>query len=190
MIKMSVHRFEADRINNKSVSLESYKGKVLLIVNTASKCKFTPQFDDLQKLYEQHKDNNFEILGFPCNQFGEQEPGGNEEAAAFCKLNYGVSFPIFAKVNVNGPEEQPLFQYLKNQAPFRGFDESNFNEKLLKMMIFDKNPEWLVGNEIKWNFTKFLIDQEGRVIKRYEPTDEFSAISADIAKLVQHESVS
>lgn len=187
---MSVHRFEADRINNKSVSLESYKGKVVLIVNTASKCKFTPQFDDLQKLYEQHKDNNFEILGFPCNQFGEQEPGGNEEAVAFCKLNYGVNFPIFAKVNVNGPEEHPLFQYLKNQAPFRGFDENNFNEKLLKMMIFDKNPEWLVGNEIKWNFTKFLIDQEGRVIKRYEPTDEFSAISADIAKLVQHESVS
>lgn len=186
MSPLSIYNFEVDKVNNERVSLANYRGKVLLIVNTASKCQFTPQFDDLQKLYEQHKGDDFEILGFPCNQFAEQEPGSNEEAAAFCKINYGVTFPIFAKVDVNGPTEHPLFQYLKRQAPFRGFDESNFNEKLLKMMVFDKAPEWLVGNEIKWNFTKFLIDQEGRIVKRYEPNDEFSAIAEDLSRLAQH----
>lgn len=181
---MSVHQFEVERINRKIQPLADYSGKVLLIVNTASKCKFTPQFDDLQKLYDQYQDDNFEILGFPCNQFAGQEPGSNEEAAEFCKINYGVTFPVFAKVEVNGADAHPLFQYLKQQKPFRGFDESNFNEKLLKMMVFEKNPEWIVGNEIKWNFSKFLVDQQGNVIKRYEPTDEMVEIANDIQKLV------
>ena len=103
-----------------------------------SKCQFTPQFDDWQKLYDQYKDSGLEILGFPCNQSGEQEPGTNEEAATFCKMNYGVTFPIFAKLDVNGKKASPLFYYLKNKAPFQGFDESNISNKLLKMMIYRK----------------------------------------------------
>jgi len=181
---MSVYGFEAQKPNGQAVSLSEYRNKVLLIVNTASKCKFTPQFDDLQKLYNQFKDSPFEILGFPCNQFGEQEPGTSEEAEAFCKINYGVTFPIFAKVDVNGEHAHPLFKYLVTQLPFRGFDETNFQEKLLKMMIFDKNPIWLTGDQIKWNFTKFLIDADGQPVKRYEPTDEFSVIAEDIRKLL------
>lgn len=181
---MSIYQFEVPQVNGQTVPLSQYEGKVLLIVNTASKCRFTPQYDDLQKLYLQYKDQPFEILGFPCNQFGEQEPGTSQEAAAFCQLNYGVTFPIFAKVDVNGQNAHPLFQYLKQKAPFRGFDESNIQEKLLKMMIFEKNPEWLVGDNIKWNFTKFLIDQRGQVVKRYEPTDELDEIRQDIQTLL------
>lgn len=181
---MEIYQFEGERANGQKVSLSEYRNKVLLIVNTASKCKFTPQFDDLQKLYDRFKGERFEILGFPCNQFGEQEPGSSEEAESFCKLNYGVSFPIFAKVDVNGPNAHPLFKYLVQCQPFRGFDETNFQEKLLKMMIFEKTPAWLTGDSIKWNFTKFLIDAEGRVRKRYEPTDEFSVIADDIEQLL------
>ncbi|MBP1157249.1 glutathione peroxidase [Paenibacillus sp. PvR098] len=165
--------------------MSNYKGKVLLIVNTASKCKFTPQFDDLQKLYEQYREYGFEILGFPCNQFGEQEPGSNEEAASYCQINYGVKFPVFSKIEVNGSQASPLFEYLKKEAPFQGFDESNINAKLLKMMISEKNPEWLVGDSIKWNFTKFLVNQEGEVLRRYEPSEEPADITNDIARLVQ-----
>jgi glutathione peroxidase len=109
---MSIYNFEVKKPNGETISLSDYQGKVLLIVNTASKCRFTPQFQDLQKLYEKYRDNKFEILGFPCNQFGEQEPGSNEEAVAFCQLNYGVTFPIFSKIEVNGSNAHPLFQYM------------------------------------------------------------------------------
>lgn len=181
---MTVYQFEIEKANGTKVSLEEYKNKVLLIVNTASKCKFTPQFDDLQKIYSEYHEKGLEILGFPCNQFGEQEPGTSEEAVSFCQINYGVKFPIFAKVEVNGDDAHPLFQYLKNEAPFKGFDENNIQAKLLKMMITERNPEWLVGNEIKWNFTKFLIDRQGKVLRRYEPTAEMGAIAKDIDKLL------
>jgi len=181
---MSIHQFSVKKINGETVSLSDYKGKGLLIVNTASQCHFTPQFRDLQKLYEKFKPHGFEILGFPCNQFGEQEPGSNEEAAAFCQLNYGVSFPIFAKIEVNGPQAHPLFQYLKQQVPFQGFNKTNSTAKLLKLMILDKTPEWLVGDEIKWNFTKFLIDPSGRVIQRYEPYEAPIDFEKDINELL------
>lgn len=177
-----LYEFDVMKANGDVVSLSQFEGKMLLIVNTASKCKFTPQFDDLQKLYEKYKDQDFEILGFPCNQFGEQEPGTNEEAVSFCQLNYGVTFPIFAKVKVNGEDAHPLFKYLKEQQPFRGFDENNVSEKMLKLMILDKNPEWILGDEVKWNFTKFLIDRNGKVIKRFEPTDDMFTISDLIEK--------
>lgn len=186
---MSVHQFEVEKVNGQKVSLKDYKDKVLLIVNTASKCKFTPQFDDLQKIYSEYQDKGLEILGFPCNQFGEQEPGTSEEATSFCQINYGVKFPIFAKIEVNGDNAHPLFQYLKNEAPFKGFDESNVQEKLLKMMIIDRNPEWLVGNEIKWNFTKFLIDKDGNVLRRYEPTADMEQLSRDIEQLLNFSAV-
>ncbi|OCA89058.1 glutathione peroxidase [Pseudobacillus wudalianchiensis] len=181
---MNIHDFTAKQKDGNAIDLKNYKGKVLLIVNTASKCTFTPQFEDLQRLYVQYKEAGLEILGFPCNQFGGQEPGSNEEAAEFCQLNYGVAFPIFSKVEVNGENADPLFQYLREFAPFRGFDDSNINEKLLKMMIADRNPEWLVGDSIKWNFTKFLIDSNGTVIKRFEPSDGFSSIQQHVESLL------
>lgn len=181
---MSIHSFEVKKTNGTKMKLEEFKGKVLVIVNTASKCQFTPQFDDLQKLYDQYREMGLEILGFPCNQFGEQEPGTDAEAATFCKLNYGVTFPIFSKIDVNGENASPLFYYLKKQAPFLGFDESNVSNKLLKMMIAEKYPEWFVGDEIKWNFTKFLIDQDGNVIKRYESTVDPGEMAEDIEKLL------
>lgn len=181
---MEIYNFEMERADGRKVSMSEFRNKVLLIVNTASKCTFTPQFEDLQKLYERFGNERFEILGFPCNQFAGQEPGTSREAESFCKLNYGVKFPIFAKVNVNGPDAHPLFNYLIQCQPFRGFDETNIQEKLLKMMIFEKDPALLVGDGIKWNFTKFLIDASGRAIKRYEPTDEFSDIATDIEQLL------
>ncbi|WP_341482358.1 glutathione peroxidase [Bacillus kexueae] len=156
----------------------------MLIVNTASKCKFTPQFDDLQKLYDKYKEKGFEILGFPCNQFDAQEPGTSEEAASFCQINYGVKFPIFTKIDVNGKDTHPLFTYLKQEAPFKGFDEANITEKLLKLKIAELYPEWLVGDEIKWNFTKFLIDQNGNVVERFEPSTEPMDFEQNVKQLL------
>jgi glutathione peroxidase len=136
-------------------------GKVLLVVNTASKCGFTPQYDGLEKLYQQFKDQDFEVLGFPCNQFGAQEPGNADEIAEFCKVNFGVTFPLMAKVDVNGDNASPLFDWMKSEK------------------------KGLMGTTaIKWNFTKFLIDRQGNVVKRYAPTDKPESIAKDIAKLL------
>lgn len=154
------------------------------MVNTASQCQFTYQFEQLQSLYDQWKDHNFEILGFPCNQFDEQEPGTADEANEFCRLNYNVSFPILDKVHVNGEKEHPLFRYLKQQAPFKGFDESDVTQKLLKMKLESNYPHWVVGDAIKWNFTKFLIDKNGRVVNRFEPFEEPTTFEKEIQKLV------
>ena len=181
---MNIYQYDVMKLNEDIVSLSQYQNKVLLIVNTASKCGFTPQFEDLQKLYEMYQEKGLEILAFPCNQFGEQEPGTSEEANAFCKLNYGVTFPVFHKIDVNGPKAHPLFRYLKNEAPFQGFDEKNINEKFLKVMLSEKYPEWKAGDEIKWNFTKFLIDANGNVIQRYESTIEPLQLKEDIEKLL------
>ncbi|MGY6636399.1 MAG: glutathione peroxidase [Erythrobacter sp.] len=145
----------------EELKLADKLGKVLLIVNTASKCGFTPQYDGLEKLYQQFKDSDFEVLGFPCNQFGAQEPGSADEIAQFCKVNFGVTFPLMAKVEVNGDKASPLFDWMKKEA------------------------KGLMGTTaIKWNFTKFLIDREGNVVKRYAPQDTPAAIAKDIAKLI------
>ncbi len=147
--------------NGEQTTLEQYKGKVLLIVNTASKCGFTPQYEGLESLYNKYNDKGFEILGFPCDQFGHQEPGSDEDIAQFCSLNFGVSFPLLKKTNVNGPDANPLFEELKNEAP------------------------GLLGTKrIKWNFTKFLVNAQGKVLKRYAPTVKPEAIEKDIAKLL------
>lgn len=167
---MSVYSFTAKNIRGADVSLDQYKGKVLLIINTASKCGFTSQYADLQKLYEAHKDQGLVLLGFPCNQFGEQEPGTNEDVHTFCQLNYGVSFPLFEKIDVRGESKHPLFAYLTEQAPFEGLDQSNPSGKMLSAFLEEKMPHLLEGDDIKWNFTKFLIDRDGNVIKRFEPT--------------------
>lgn len=145
----------------QELALKEKLGSVLLVVNTASKCGFTPQYDGLEKLYQQYKDKGFEVLGFPCNQFGGQEPGNADEIAEFCKVNFGVTFPLMAKVDVNGADASPLFDWMKAEK------------------------KGLMGTTaIKWNFTKFLIDRQGNVVKRYAPTDKPEAIARDIEKLL------
>ena len=179
----SIYDFSAKKMNGQDVSLEEYKGKVLVVVNTASKCGFTPQYEDLQKIYERYNEKGFTILGFPCNQFGEQEPGENEEVAAFCQLNYGVTFPMFNKVEVRGEGAHPLFQYLTSVAPFQGM-EHNVSAKVLKGKLEQNFPHLFDGDSIKWNFTKFLIDRDGDVVKRFEPSDSPLDMETDIEKLL------
>jgi glutathione peroxidase len=155
----TIYDFEAKTIRGTAQSLADYKGKVLLVVNVASQCGFTPQYTGLQKIYQQYKDRGFEILGFPCNQFGAQEKGSDAEIQQFCTLNFGVTFPMFSKIEVNGPDAHPLYEHLKSSAP------------------------GLLGTKvIKWNFTKFLVNQAGEVVKRFAPTDTPEAIQAEIEK--------
>ncbi len=181
---MSVYDFTAKTKRGEEKSLADYKGKVLLIVNTASKCGFTPQFEELQKLYDAYKDKGFEILGFPCNQFAGQEPGTNDEVQSFCKVNYGVTFTIFAKGDVRGETAQPLFKYLTAQKKFEGFDMNHpIGQKLLEALQ-QNFPEYLEGDGIKWNFTKFLIGRDGEVVARFEPTTTPASIAKDIEALL------
>jgi glutathione peroxidase len=155
----TVYDFEARRIDGALVPLDSFRGKVLLIVNTASACGFTPQFAGLEQLHRDHADKGLAVVGFPCNQFGAQDPGSNEDIASFCQLNYGVSFPLMAKVDVNGAGADPLFKWLTREAP------------------------GLLGSQsIKWNFTKFLAGRDGRVIRRYGPQDGPASLAKDIEK--------
>jgi len=155
-----IYDFSVQTSQGDQQSLADYAGDVLLIVNTASKCGFTPQYAGLQELYETYKDQGFRVLGFPCNQFQEQEPGTDAEIQSFCQLNYGVTFPVFAKIDVNGPNAHPLFRYLTSEAP--GF----------------------LTESIKWNFTKFLIDQQGKIVKRYAPTTKPEKIEESIRSLL------
>lgn len=177
---MGIYDFTVKTSQGKEKSLADYKGKVLLIVNTASKCGFTPQFEALQKLYLAYKDKGLEILGFPCNQFAAQDPGSDAEIQQFCRYNYGVTFQIFEKGDVRGETAQPLFQYLTKEKGFEGFDKEHPNAAILEDFLKKNFPEYLEGDGIKWNFTKFLIDREGNVVKRFEP----AAIAADIEALL------
>ena len=156
-----IYNFTVTSMMGLPTSLGDYQGKVLLIVNTASKCGFTPQFEGLQALYEKYRDRGFEILGFPCNQFMHQDPGTNEEIQNFCQVNYGVTFPMFAKIDVNGSDAHPLYEHLKKAAPGA-----------------------LGIKAIKWNFTKFLVDAQGNVLKRFEPNVEPADIAPDIEALL------
>ncbi|MGN8647722.1 glutathione peroxidase [Gracilibacillus sp. HCP3S3_G5_1] len=158
---MSLFDITIETVKGEKKTVNDYKAKALLIVNTASKCGFTPQFDGLQKLYEKYKDKDLEILGFPCNQFMNQEPGSSEEAEEYCRLNYGVTFPMFTKVDVRGKNAHPLFQHLTKEAP------------------------GIISEQIKWNFTKFLIDENGIVVKRYAPKTKPEEIEKDIQELLQ-----
>lgn len=158
---MSIYSYQAVTPTNQEVSLEKYKGEVVVIANTASKCGLTPQYGELQKIYDRYKDQGLVVLAFPCNQFGGQEPGSSEEAEEFCQINYGVSFPVFAKVDVNGENTHPIFQYLKEQQP--GSGESS---------------------DIQWNFTKFVVDRNGEVVERFEPKQSPEEMTALIEKLL------
>ncbi|MFA9462652.1 MAG: glutathione peroxidase [Velocimicrobium sp.] len=157
---MGLYDIEVKDENGNKVSMEAYKGKVLLIVNTATGCGFTPQYEGLQKLYDKYKDRGFIVLDFPCNQFGNQAPGSNQEIHEFCQLKYDTTFPMFSKIEVNGKNEEPLFKYLK------------------------QNSKSLLGTKIKWNFTKFLVDQNGNVIERFAPTTEPEKIDSKIENLL------
>lgn len=167
---MNVYDFKVKDIRGNEVSLSDYSGKLLLIVNTASKCGFTPQYEGLEKLYKKYEDKGLVILGFPCNQFLQQDPGDNKEIMSFCKMNYGVTFPLFSKIDVNGKNEDPLYTYLKKEAPFKGFELNKDSGKMIQGVIKENYPDNLSGNGIKWNFTKFLIDRKGNVQARFEPT--------------------
>ncbi len=157
----TVADFTVTTNSGEELDLADKKGSVLLVVNTASKCGFTPQYDGLEELYQKYKDQGFEVLGFPCNQFGGQEPGNADEIAEFCKINHGVTFPLMEKVDVNGPDASPLFDWMKGEA------------------------KGIMGTTaIKWNFTKFLIDRDGNVVKRYGSADKPSMIAKDIKKLL------
>ena len=166
----------------KEVSMADYKGKVLLIVNTATRCGFTPQYKELEALYEKYQNEGFEILDFPCNQFGEQAPGTIQEIHQFCTANFDIQFPQFDKIDVNGPEESPLFTYLKTQQGFCGFDQNDRMGKLLDGMLRKRDADYDKKPDIKWNFTKFLVSRDGKVLKRYEPTEKITDIEADIQK--------
>lgn len=181
---MDIFNIAIRTIQGETVSLESYKGKVLLIVNTASKCGYTPQYEALQGLYEKYKEKGLVVLGFPCNQFGGQEPGTNEEVDAFCKVNYGVSFPLFEKVEVKGDGKHPLFAFLTEEAPFEGFDQNDPGGRRFQAMFEEHMPEQLQNNEIKWNFTKFLVSRDGNSVGRYEPIVSPSNMEADIEALL------
>jgi glutathione peroxidase len=162
MTQESVHSFSVKAITGEQVSLSQFKGKVLLIVNVASKCGFTSQYKGLQALFEKLQSKGFAVLGFPCNQFGAQEPGNEEEIKNFCSLNYNVSFPLFAKIDVNGDKADPLYSFLKKAEP------------------------GLLGTEmIKWNFTKFLVDQNGNVLRRYAPNVSPESLEADILSALE-----
>lgn len=173
----------ADRHGN-NVSLADYKGKVLLIVNTATRCGFTPQYEALEDIYKRLNQRGLEILDFPCNQFGQQAPGTEEEIHSFCQLNYGTEFPQFKKIEVNGPGESPLFTLLKSAKGFGGFDKSQRLGKLLDEMMLKADPEYASKPDIKWNFTKFLVDREGNIVARFEPTDDMTVVEAAIEKLL------
>lgn len=179
-----VYDFTVKDDAGKNVSLSEYKGKVLLIVNTATRCGFTQQYRELETLYEQYRATGLEILDFPCNQFGEQAPGTIEEIHQFCTANFDIQFPQFDKIDVNGSDESPLYTYLKQQKGFGGFDLSDPTGKLLDDMFRKQDADYDQSPSIKWNFTKFLISRDGQVVKRYEPTDKMSDIEADIQKLL------
>ena len=158
----TLYDFTVDDIQGKPVSLDRYKGKVLLVVNTASKCGFTPQYKGLEALYRKYQDKGLEVLGFPCNQFGAQEPGSEQEIVTFCETQYDVTFPMFRKVDVNGDAAAPVYKYLKRAKP------------------------GLLGTEaIKWNFTKFLVDRDGKVVSRFAPNDTPESIEREVAKVLQ-----
>lgn len=181
---MSIYDFKAKTIEGEEISLEKYKGKVLLIVNTASKCGFTPQYEGLESLYKKFNSKGFEILGFPCNQFAEQEPEDNKEIKKFCQLNFGVSFQMFEKIDVNGENAHPLYKYLKKEAPFEGIDTSSEKGQFLNNYLKENYPESLKDDSIKWNFTKFLVDKNGNVVKRFETPVEPKDMEKDIEKIL------
>ena len=168
----------------RDVSLKEYAGEVILIVNTATRCGFTPQYTELEQIYEKYRSQGFNILDFPCNQFGQQAPGTAEEIHEFCQLNYATKFPQFKKIDVNGDKASPLFTFLKSQKPFAGFDMNHPIAKILDEMLSKADPNYKDSPDIKWNFTKFLIDRSGAVAARFEPTTDMAEVRKTVEALL------
>ncbi len=185
MAQKNVYKFEIKDGAGKNVKLKAYKGKVLLIVNTATRCGFTPQYEDLERLYTTYQAQGFEVLDFPCNQFGAQAPGSYNEIHRFCSDRFGITFPQFGKIDVNGNNALPLYTYLKAQAPFKGFDLTTDLGKKLDDLFRKDNPNYTKDPSIKWNFTKFLIDRNGHVIDRFEPSDDMQKVEKGIKAALQ-----
>lgn len=179
----TVYDFTVKDKEGKDVSLEDYKGKVLLIVNTATKCGFTPQYDDLENMYKEFKDQGFEILDFPSNQFADQAPESTEEIDQICTLKFGKEFKTFEKIDVNGDNADPLFAYLATEKPFQGFGKG---VKSFALDKFAKSNNKKFGDKayIKWNFTKFLIDREGNLVERFEPTNDMEEVKKSVKELL------
>ncbi len=167
---MNVYDFTVKAQDGTEVALSDYRGKVLLIVNTATGCGFTPQYNELETIYEELKDRGFEILDFPCNQFGEQAPGSDDDIHSFCTRRYQITFPQFSKVDVNGPDAIPLYRWLTENTTFGGFGHSP-KALLLAGVVKKEDKDYKENSAIKWNFTKFLIDRDGQIVKRFEPTE-------------------
>ena len=179
---MSIYDFEVKDTNGNMVSLSEYKDKVLLIVNSATKCGFTPQYNDLTNIFNEFKDQGFIILDFPCNQFGKQAPGTGEEIKEACRLDYLVEYPIFEKIEVNGENEEPLYTFLKKEQPFK--DITGKGATALKAFVKLRDRHYKDNNDIKWNFTKFLVDREGNVVQRFEPTESLDDVKSKIEELL------
>ena len=179
----TIYRFKAESNQGGEVDFATFKGKTLLLVNTASKCGFTPQYEGLEALYQKYQDKGLVVIGFPCDQFGHQEPGTNEEIESFCKLNYGVTFPLMAKSDVNGENANEIFKWLYAEKPFAGFGEGE-TAAFMDGMLSRGNPDYASNPDIKWNFTKFLVDGKGHVVARYEPTVAPAEIEDDIEALL------
>ena len=180
---MSIYDYAYTSIEGNPVSMSQYKGKVVLIINTASKCGFAPQYEGLEALYQRYRDQGFEVIGFPCNQFMDQEPGDEAAISEFCSVRWGVTFPMSAKADVRGDDAIPLFRYLTKQKGFEGMGKGIKN-KAFDMMLKAKYKDGYKDSQVKWNFTKFLVDRQGEVAARFEPVVEPADIAAHIGKLL------
>lgn len=181
---MRFYDFEAEDVYGDIHKMEEYKGKVVLVVNTATQCGFTPQYDDLQDIYEQYQQEGFEILDFPCNQFDGQAPESNEEIVSFCDAKFGITFRHYAKIDVNGEDAHPLYSFLKEQKGFSGFNKENSLTPILESRLARIHPDYKETSDIKWNFTKFLIDRDGNVVERFEPTEDMEVVAEKIKELL------
>ena len=180
--KTKIYKITVKDGEGQEVKMKQYKGKVLLIVNSATRCGFTPQYTELENIYEKYHGQGLEILDFPCNQFGQQAPGTNAEIHNFCTANFNIQFEQFDKIDVNGPEASPLFTFLKSQQGFSGFDTNDRRGKAMHEMMLKRDKDYAQKSDIKWNFTKFLVDRKGRVVKRFEPTDKMEDVEQWIQK--------
>lgn len=181
---MTVYDFEVKDDQGNMVSLKDYEGKVLLIVNSATECGFTPQYNQLTDIYNEFKNQGFVILDFPCNQFGGQAPGTTQEIKETCRLKFLVEYPIFDKIEVNGDNEIPLYTYLKNEKGFEGFDKEHELTPIIEDVVSKIDPDYENNSDIKWNFTKFLIDRDGNVVERFEPTKDLDIVRERIKDLL------
>ena len=178
----TIYSFKALTNRGEEMDFSQYKGKVLMIINTASKCGFTPQYDGLEELYQKYKDQGLVIIGFPCDQFAHQEPGSDEEIAEFCRINHGVTFQLMKKIDVNGENAHPIFEYLKSQAPKEEY--KGLKAKATHTMLKGLSKSAKKDSDILWNFTKFLISKDGSVIKRFAPTTEPKDFEKDVQEML------